>query len=48
MANRLKSAYDNNDVSKLKSIAKEIRKTLYNNKNIVKNTIIEIAKNKTN
>ena len=39
MANRLKTAYDDNDTVKLKCIAKEIQRTLYNNKKIVKNTI---------
>lgn len=39
MANRLKTAYDNNDVGKLKCVAKEIQKTLYNNRDIIKDTL---------
>lgn len=39
MANRLKTAYDENDMTKLKCISKEIQKTLYNNKDIIKDTI---------
>ena len=39
MANRLKTAYDDNDVSKLKCVAREIQRTLYNNKGIPKQTM---------